>query len=111
MLPELIAIAREQGNNWLGIGLLPPRTGREDWLVRTLERIPDDIRLHGWALWRYQHLGFTSFDSTHVYREIPKVLHACPWLTPAEALDLLVLKVERMSRQRHTSTQGGLFDE
>jgi hypothetical protein len=52
LLPDLIDIARER-RNWLGIGLLPPRAGREDFLRRTLDRIPDDIHIHGWALRAY----------------------------------------------------------
>ena len=69
LLDDLLPIAYERGN-WLGIGLLPPRTGREEWLLRTLDRIPNDIHLHGWALRRYAHLRrFDSMDSTNWWRD------------------------------------------
>ena len=34
LLDDLIAISREQGRKWLGIGLLPPREGKGDLFVR-----------------------------------------------------------------------------
>lgn len=98
LLDELIPMARERGH-WIGVGLKPPRTNREPWLRRTLDRIPDDLHVHGWALGRYLHLPFDSWDSTHAWREYGKLKQAHPWLTNAECIDLAVLKMQRMARQ------------
>lgn len=114
LLPELIDISRERGN-WLGIGLLPPREGKEEWVMRTLERIPDDIHVHGWAMRRYRHLtGFSSMDSTNWWRDGMMVRTKLPWLTPSESLALVMLRYERESRNvRPTSAnnQLQLFNE
>ena len=100
LLPDLISLARERGG-WIGVGLLPPRSGRMDWLRRTFERIPPDLHVHGWALGAYANLGrINSFDSTHWWRESHKFRKAMPWLTETEALDLGVKKLERMARFR-----------
>lgn len=100
LLDELVPIARERGG-WLGVGLKPPRSGREDWLKRTLARVPDDIHVHGWALGRYAHLPrIDSIDSTHAWIEWQKIRNALgPWLTPAEAMQLAVKKVRREACQ------------
>lgn len=97
LLDDLLPIAYERGN-WLGIGLLPPRTGREDWLIRTLDRIPNDIHLHGWALRRYTHLRrFNSMDSTNWWRDALMLssVNEIKHLTPAECLDIIVKRYKR----------------
>ena len=98
-LEPLIQISRERGN-WLGIGLLPPRTGRGDWLARTLDRIPEDIHVHGWALGGYAltHHRINSFDSTHWWRDGQKLRQRMPWLTYGETLEIMVKKMQRMRR-------------
>lgn len=100
LLDDLIPLARERGG-WLGIGLLPPRTGREAWLRRTLERIPDDIHVHGWALGAYDHLArLDSIDSTNWWRDSQKILtHPnTAHLTPGEALEIVVKRYQRRAR-------------
>lgn len=97
LLDDLIPLARERGG-WLGIGLRPPRTGRTDWIRRTLERVPSDIHIHGWAMGRYvkEHSRFDSWDSTHAWMEWMKIRQALgPWLTNSEAMELAILKVQR----------------
>ena len=95
LLDELIPMARERGG-WLGIGLKPPRTQREDWLRRTLDRIPEELHVHGWALSAYSYLpGFDSFDTTHWWRDALKLCGLMPWLTHGEALELMVKKLTR----------------
>lgn len=95
LLDDLIPMARERGG-WLGIGLLPPRTGRDDWLRRTLDRIPRDIHVHGWALRAYRHHArLDSVDSTNWWRDSFKVLKACPWLTMSEALEIVLKRYKR----------------
>lgn len=114
LLDELIPIARERGG-WIGIGLKPPRSGREQFLRRTLERIPDDLHVHGWALGRYVHLaGIDSIDSTHAWIEWQKIRNALgPWLTPAEAMELAVKKVRRWEAGivQSESPQAELWEE
>ena len=100
-LAPLIDIARERGN-WLGIGLVPPRTGRTDWLERTLCQIPEDIHVHGWAMGLYaltQH-RIDSFDSTHWWREAMALRDSAKlhWLTYAETLEIMVKKIQRLRR-------------
>lgn len=106
LLDELIPIARERGG-WLGLGLKPPRTRREEWLRRALDRIPDDLHVHGWALGRYSHLyRINSFDSTHAWLEWMKIRKKLgPWLTPAEAMELSVRKVRREAAMREADRE------
>lgn len=96
LLDDLIPLARERGG-WIGIGLKPPRSGREEFLRRTFDRIPDDLHVHGWALGRYAHLErLDSMDSTHAWIEWQKIRNKLgPWLTSAEAMELAVKKVRR----------------
>jgi len=46
LLDDLIPIAKERGN-WIGIGIKPPRDGKESFIRSACERIPDDIHIHG----------------------------------------------------------------
>ena len=99
LLPELIAMAQER-NRWLGLGVLPPRSGKGGWLRATLERIPADIHVHGWALGAYrQHRRMNSVDSTNWFRDALKMLTLplLKHLTPVEALRLVVLRYQRMA--------------
>lgn len=98
LLPDLIDIARER-RNWLGIGLLPPRAGREDFLRRTLDRIPDDIHIHGWALRAYSKLGrIDSVDSTNWWRDAMLFRRNIPWLNYGECLELVIKRYQRSAR-------------
>lgn len=98
LLNELVALARERGR-WLGLGLVPPRQRKEHWVRETLDAIPDDIHVHGWACGLYANLPrFDSIDSTNWFRDIAKVRNAFPWLTSAEALDIIVKRYQRVSR-------------
>lgn len=104
LLADLIPMARERGN-WIGIGLLPPRTNREDFLRRTVERIPDDIHIHGWALRRYAHIRrFNSMDSTNWWRDMLKLstVTDLQHLTPAECLDIVVKRYKRWQPPNNT---------
>lgn len=100
LLDDLIPMARERGG-WLGIGLLPPRKGKEA-IVRTIcDRIPPGIHVHGWALRGYTHVRrLDSVDSTNWFRDAwqilndPKTRH----LTPSEALAIVVKRYQRWHR-------------
>jgi hypothetical protein len=103
LLPELIAMAQERGT-WIGLGVVPKggrtcnRRHARHWVARTVERIPAGLHVHGWALGGCASI-VDSYDSTNWMLDCRKVLAACPWLTPAEALDLIVLRDIRRSRQ------------
>jgi hypothetical protein len=111
-LDELIAMAHER-NRWLGIGLLPPRHGKERILRAALDRIPDDIHVHGWALRAYTHLRrIDSVDSTNWWRDAMKLRQKLNWLTYGECLNLMVKKYQRWGRAIHIDiTQNILFGE
>ena len=98
LLDDLIPLARERGR-WLGVGLVPPREGKEALVRAILDRIPDDLHCHGWALRRYAHLPrFDSFDSTNWWRDGYKLREKMPWLTFGETLDIVVKRYQRWGR-------------
>ena len=98
LLDDLIPMARARGG-WIGVGLTPPRESKEAVVRRILDALPDDLHVHGWALQRYAHLPqFDSVDSTNWFRDSWKVKNACPWLTPAECLDIIVKRYQRQAR-------------
>lgn len=111
ILPAWIALARERGA-WLGIGLVPPRHGKEGVLREALRRIPEDIHVHGWALRSYTHLRrLDSVDSTNWWRDAMKLRGQLPWLTYGEALGLVVKRYERWKRVLAPEKDGPtLFD-
>lgn len=95
LLDDLIEIARERGN-WLGIGLKPPRQKKGDFIQRTLDRIPEDIHVHGWALRAYRKTHhFGSVDSTNWWRDSLNLRARLPWLTPFECLEIIVKREQR----------------
>lgn len=105
LLDDLVALARARGK-WIGIGLVPPREGKQDFVARTLERIPHDIHVHGWALWRYaglkefRHRQSVSFDSTNWWRDAMAIrtLPLCKHLNYGETLEIVVKRYQRMAR-------------
>lgn len=98
LLAELIPIARERGG-WLGIGLMPPRHGKESFVRWVCDNVPDDIHVHGWALRAYTHVRrLDSADSTNWYRDAMKLRRDFPWLTYGETLALVVKRYQRESR-------------
>jgi len=115
LLPELIDLSREQGDSWLGIGLKPPRSGKEAWIRDTLERIPKDIHIHGWALRAYAHLSrFGSMDSTNWWRNAFKIKTTFPFLTYGECVDISTKRYRRESGIRpeaDSARSPTLFDE
>ena len=98
LLDELIPIARERGD-WIGLGLMPPREGKERWVRESCDRIPEDIHVHGWALRAYTHVRrIDSVDSTNWFRDAWKYRNAMPFLTPAECVELVVKRYMREQR-------------
>ena len=69
LLDDLIGLAQER-RQWLGLGLIPPREGKERWVREALARIPEGLHVHGWALRRYTHCRrLDSADSTNWWRD------------------------------------------
>lgn len=101
-LDELISISREQGRNWLGVGISPnpTRLGRDEWLRSTLDRVPSDIHVHGFALRVYSHLPrFDSFDSTAWQRNAISIRRTLgDWLMHDESVELAIAKIYRSAR-------------
>lgn len=98
LLDDLIPLARERGG-WLGLGLKPPRQGKERWVRDACSRTPDDIHVHGWALRAYTHVRrLDSVDSTNWWRDAMALRQQLPWLTYGECLRLIVLRYQRWKR-------------
>lgn len=113
LLPELVAMALER-KTWLGIGLVPPREGKEKFVRWVCDNVPDGLHLHGWALRRYTHIRrLNSVDSTNWWRDAMDIRKKLPWLTYGETLDLIVKRYQRWTRViRDVETEAlGLFDE
>jgi len=109
LLDDLVPLARERGR-WLGIGLMPPRYNKERWLRETLDRIPGDIHVHGWALRAYTRIRrLDSVDSTNWWRDGMKVAAQLPWLTYGECLEIVVKRYQREHRVLVDSEQCDLF--
>lgn len=103
LLEDLIPAARERGG-WIGVGILPPRTEKHtDWLERTLERIPPDLHVHGWALrkWWNRLRRIDSVDSTNWWRDAMSLRSrsGLGFLTYSECLEIVV---KRYKRERRT---------
>lgn len=118
LLDDLIALSRERGG-WLGLGLMPPRHGKESWIRESCDRIPDDIHVHGWALRAYTHVRrLDSVDSTNWWRDAMKLrtLPDTAHLTYGECLEIVVKRYQRWKRNivdltESKEVQGCLFGE
>lgn len=112
LLAELVPMARERGG-WLGIGLVPPRQGKEAIIRRALGCIPDDLHVHGWALRAYTHIRrLNSVDSTNWWRDAMKIrtLPDTAHLTYGECLEIVVKRYQRWTREiREPAAEGSLF--
>ena len=98
LLDDLIPMARERGG-WLGLGLMPPRQGKEAWVRAACDRIPDDLHVHGFALRLYTHIRrLDSVDSTNWWRDAAKIRNEFPWLHWGEALEIIVKRYQRWKR-------------
>lgn len=100
LLKDLVQIAVER-NQWLGIGLVPPRQGKEDFVRSVLDNVPEDLHIHGWALRLYSGLRrFDSFDSTNWFRDAYNICsnRLTSHLTYGEALDIIIKKYQREQR-------------
>lgn len=100
LLDDLIPIARARGN-WLGLGLLPPRQGKERWVRAALDRVPEDIHVHGFALREYTHLRrLDSADSTNWWRDAMnlRAMTQLGHLSYGECLEIIIKRYQRWRR-------------
>jgi hypothetical protein len=98
LLRDLVALAQERGS-WIGIGLVPPREGKESFVRRVCDNIPEGIHIHGWALRAYTKVRrLDSVDSTNWWRDAFKVRRDFPWLTFGESLEIIVKRYQRENR-------------
>jgi hypothetical protein len=113
LLPDLVAMARERGT-WLGIGLVPPRHGKEAFLRHAFERIPEGLHVHLFAGREYTEMRrIDSTDSTNWWRDAFKLrtLQLLNHLTPAECLEIMIKRYQRWNRQLKTENENlSLFD-
>ena len=99
LLPDLVAMARERCG-WLGIGLLPPRNGKEQIIRDACKQIPEGIHVHGFALRAYTHIRrLDSVDSTNWFLDTMKIRRDLPWLTYGECAELVVKRYKRWKRR------------
>jgi len=114
LLADLVDLAKQR-KQWLGLGLLPPREGKEAWVRKTLDRIPDGIHVHGWAMRRYtQCRRLDSVDSTNWWRDAMKLrnVECLSHLTYGECLEIVVKRYQRWSRTIVDPVKSNnLFDE
>lgn len=109
LLTDLIPIARARGG-WIGLGLVPPREGKERWVREACAKVPEDLHVHGWALRRYTHVRrLDSVDSTEWWRTAMAVRQDLPWLTYGEALEIVVKKYQRWQRVMRDAVEPDLF--
>lgn len=101
LLDDLVAMAKDR-TRWIGLGLLPPRDGKERWVRNALDRIPDGLHVHGWAMRRYTHCRrLDSVDSTNWWRDAMKLrtMADLSHLTYGECLDIVVKRYQRWTRE------------
>ena len=113
LLDELIAIC-QQRRQWLGLGLIPPRGGKDHWVRETCDRIPEGIHVHGWACREYTNVRrIDSVDSTNWWRDAMAIRQErlTSHLTYGECLEIIVKRYQRWNRLivDKTETQNKLF--
>lgn len=109
ILKDLVAIAADRGK-WIGIGLKPPRQGKERFVRWACDNIPEDYHIHGWALRAYSHVRrIDSIDSTNWWRDAMKYRRDLPFLTYGEALEIVVKRYQREARMFRDEPQSDLF--
>lgn len=111
-LRDLCALCQER-RQWLGIGLVPPREGKERWIRSVCDQIPESIHIHGWALRRYTYIRrLDSVDSTNWWRDAQKLRSQLPWLHYGECLEIIVKRYVRWQRElKDSPAERLLFEE
>lgn len=101
LLRDLIPIAQARGG-WLGIGLKPPRDGKERFVRWVCDNVPEDLHIHGWALRAYTHIRrLDSVDSTNWWRDAMalRANSMLSHLTYGECLEIVVKRYQRWTRE------------
>lgn len=113
LLTDLIPLACDRGG-WIGVGLLPPRSGKWEWVKETLSRIPAGLHVHFWAGGEYcGHPRVDSCDSTNWLLDAFAYKNDLPFLTFAECVELVVKRYRRAARRPAVpveSSQGRLWE-
>jgi hypothetical protein len=108
LLKDLVAIALER-NKWLGVGLVPPRQGKERFVRWVCDNVPPEFHVHGWALRAYANVTrLDSADSTNWWRDAMKLRKYgdLKHLTYGETLDIVVKRYQREARIIEDRSQG-----
>lgn len=112
LLKDLVQLATER-KQWLGIGLVPPRQSKENFVRWVLDNVPESLHVHGWALRLYsKYRRFDSFDSTNWFRDAFAITanRLTSHLTYGEALQIVIKRYQRESRSiPEENLQGNLF--
>jgi hypothetical protein len=111
LLKDIVQLAVER-KHWIGIGIAPPREGKERFVRWACDNIPEDIHIHGWALRLYTKVRrLDSVDSTNWFRDAFKVRKVYPWLTFGESLEIIVKRYQRENRMIGDESQRMMFSE
>lgn len=100
LLKDLVQLCIER-KQWLGLGLKPPRRGKEDFVRWVCDNVPEDLHIHGWALRTYSKVRrINSFDSTNWFRDAMdlRVMKQLQHLTYGETLDIVIKRYVREQR-------------
>lgn len=101
LLTDLVELAKERGR-WIGIGLKPPREGKERFVRWACDQMPDPLHVHGWALRRYTYVRrLNSVDSTDWIHSMLKLkgMAELRHLTTGECLEIVVKRYQRWQRE------------
>lgn len=114
LLEDLVVMSQAR-KQWIGLGLIPPRGGKEKWVRSALDRIPEGIHVHGWACREYTHCRrLDSVDSTNWWRDAMqlKTLPGTSHLHYGECLEIVVKRYQRWNRTvTEPQTEATLFPE
>ena len=101
LLKDLVQLCIER-KQWLGLGLKPPRRGKEDFVRWVCDNVPENLHVHGWALRTYSKVRrINSFDSTNWFRDAMdlRVMKQLQHLTYGETLDIVIKRYIREQRE------------
>jgi hypothetical protein len=99
---------RDTDRQWVGIGLVPPRRNHA-FVLRMLRVIPQGVHVHCFALRTIAPEVLAvrgpdvSFDSTNWLLDARAPAQAFPWLTPAECVEIIVKRYQRVQPTASTN--------
>ena len=111
LLNDIIEIAKHR-KQWIGIGLVPPRTGKDFFVKSVLDKIPEGIHVHGWALREYTRFPrIDSVDSTNWFRDAMdlRTSKITNHLTYAECIEIVVKRYKRWKRIIYGESNSEIF--